>query len=198
MRPSSLKKRQKYLAVATELFLEQGYEATGLDQLIKRCGGSKLTLYNYFGDKKGLLKAVVNDVTEQLRQTLNFETQHGDSVHDQLFYFSLNYLRFLYSPDLLKLTRLVMAHSRENPELVTFFLERGAFHSQATLRSYIEEQAEAGQLKVDDAYSACEQLLGALKGNRHFEAMFTDYRMSDKEMKEYTANTVDAFLRSYQ
>jgi len=198
MRPSSLKKRQNYLAVATELFLEQGFDATGLDQLIERCGGSKLTLYNYFGDKKGLLKAVVNDVTEQLQQTLNFETQQSTSVRDQLLSFSLNYLRFLYSPNLLKLTRLVMTHSRENPELVTFFLERGAFHSQATLRAYIEEQVEAGELNIDDTYAACEQLLGALKGNRHFEALFTDHRMSDQEMKEYAINTVDAFLRSYQ
>ncbi len=55
MRPSTLKKQQKIIEVATKLFFEQGYPETSMDQIIEQCGGSKQTLYRYFGDKKGIL-----------------------------------------------------------------------------------------------------------------------------------------------
>jgi AcrR family transcriptional regulator len=198
MRPSSLKKRQRYLEVATELFLEQGYEGTGLDQIIERCGGSKLTLYSYFGDKKGLLKAVVTELTEQLREVLSFEAVDGESLKNQLMMFAGSYLKFIYTPNLLKLSRLVMAQAQNDPELVDYFLERGASHSQKVLRDFLEQQSRLGLLNIDDAFLVCDQLLGALRGNRHIEAMFADRLPNEQEMTRYAEHAIDAFLRSYQ
>ncbi|MEH6580087.1 MAG: TetR/AcrR family transcriptional regulator [Amphritea sp.] len=198
MRPSSLKKRQRYLAVATELFLEQGYEGTGLDQLIKRCGGSKLTLYSYFGDKKGLLKAVVIELTEQLWEGLRFDVADEKSLNDQLMSFACRYIELVYTPDLLKLSRLVMAQAQTDPDLANFFLERGACHSQDVLQTFLDEQSRLGRLKIDHAFLACDQLLGALKGNRYLEALFADRLLNEQEIQDYAEHAVNAFLRSYQ
>jgi TetR/AcrR family transcriptional regulator, mexJK operon transcriptional repressor len=198
MRPSSMKKRQRYLDVATELFLEQGYEATGLDQLIERCGGSKLTLYSYFGDKRGLLKAVVHEVTEQLGEVLKFEATEEEELKNQLVMFACNYMKFIYAPKMLKLSRLVLANNQQEPELVSYFLERGAHHSQSTVLAFLEQQDRLGRLQIDDAFLACEQLLGALKGNRHIEALYTDRVMNEQEMARYAEHAINAFLRSYQ
>ena len=198
MRPSSLKKRQRYLEVATELFLEQGYEATGLDQLIERCGGSKLTLYSYFGDKRGLLKAVVHEVTEQLGEALKFETVEEEGLKSQLMMFACNYMKFIYAPKMLKLSRLVLAQNQKEPELVSYFLDRGAHHSQSAVQAFLEQQDRLGRLHIDDAFLVCDQLLGALKGNRHIEALYTDLLLGEEEMTRYAEHAVNAFLRSYQ
>jgi Transcriptional regulator len=198
MRPSSLKKRQRYQEVATELFLEQGYEGTGLDQLIQRCGGSKLTLYSYFGDKRGLLKAVVTDLTEHLWQGIKFEATEGDNLKKQLTTFAYRYLEFIYTPNLLKLTRLVMTQSQKDPELVSYFLERGAFHSQNVLQTFLKKQISLNLLKIDDVFLTCDQLLGALKGNRFIDALFSDRIPNEQERKIYAEHAVEAFLRSYQ
>ena len=197
MRPSSLKKRQRYIEVATKLFLEQGYEGTGLDQLIEHCGGSKLTLYSYFGDKKGLLKAVVTELTEQLREELKFDIIDTDTLDSQLMMFGYRYIKFIYTPELLKLSRLVMAQTRNDPGLVNFFLERGACHSQAVLQSLLQRQTVLVRLTIDDTFLACDQLLGALKGNRYFEALFADRLLSEQEMKRYAEQAINAFLRCY-
>lgn len=198
MRPSSIKKRQRYIEVATELFLERGFEGTGLDQLIERCGGSKLTIYSYFGDKKGLLKAVVMDLTEQLQQELIFEINESNDIRSQLMIFANRYIKSIYTPELLKLIRLVMTQTKNEPELVDFFLERGPFHSQNILHTFITEQHNLGRLTIDNKFLACDQLLGALKGNRYFEALFTDRLISEQEMTRYAEHAIDAFLRCYQ
>ncbi|TOP12200.1 transcriptional regulator, partial [Vibrio parahaemolyticus] len=41
MRISTEKKRIRIIEVATDLFIEQGYKDTSLDQIVAICGGSK-------------------------------------------------------------------------------------------------------------------------------------------------------------
>ena len=59
MRASTEKKRTRIIEVATELFIEQGYKDTSLDQIVAICGGSKQTLYRYFSNKEGLFVEVL-------------------------------------------------------------------------------------------------------------------------------------------
>lgn len=198
MRPSSLRKRQKYLQVAAELFLEQGYEGTSLDQLIEHCGGSKLTLYNYFNDKQGLLKAVVVELTERLQLGLSIDVDADRVFREELLSFALKYLEFIYHPELLKLARLLMTQTKTAPELVAFFLERSSGHSQQALQDYLMHRQAMDKLVITDLAIASEQFLGALKGNRHFEALFGGQMLTSDEMKIYAKHAVDNFIRCYQ
>jgi len=50
---------QHLMATARQLFLEQGIHATGIDQILKRSGTAKMTLYNNFGSKEALVIAVL-------------------------------------------------------------------------------------------------------------------------------------------
>ena len=56
-------KQEKILDIAAELFLERGYDAVSLDDILERAGGSKTTLYSYYGGKEGLFAAMVERVT---------------------------------------------------------------------------------------------------------------------------------------
>src|SRR3546814_11941406 len=58
-RSSPRERRQSAILDAAEsLFLEQGYERTSLAEIVKRSGGSLATLYELFGNKQGLLRAI--------------------------------------------------------------------------------------------------------------------------------------------
>lgn len=46
--------REKILAAATELFFEQGYQGTTIDNVIERSGVSRPTLYTHFSTKEEL------------------------------------------------------------------------------------------------------------------------------------------------
>ncbi len=52
-------RRNVILEAAVALFKELGYERTSMNELAKRLGGSKATLYGYFASKEELFRAVV-------------------------------------------------------------------------------------------------------------------------------------------
>ena len=52
---------QELLAAALDLFVERGFASTRLEDVAKRAGVSKGTLYLYFENKQELFKAVVRD-----------------------------------------------------------------------------------------------------------------------------------------
>jgi AcrR family transcriptional regulator len=51
---------------AESLLAEAGYEAFSIRKLIDRCGYSAPTIYHYFGDKSGLLDAVLEEHYQRL------------------------------------------------------------------------------------------------------------------------------------
>ena len=52
---------QELLAAALDLFVERGFAATRLEDVARRAGVSKGTLYLYYANKEELFKAVVRD-----------------------------------------------------------------------------------------------------------------------------------------
>jgi len=51
--------RERLIDTALELFNRQGYHATGIDGLLAEAGCAKMTLYNQFGSKEGLIRAAL-------------------------------------------------------------------------------------------------------------------------------------------
>ncbi|MEY4754116.1 MAG: hypothetical protein RJA44_1791, partial [Pseudomonadota bacterium] len=52
---------QELLAAALSLFVEKGFAATRAEEVARRAGVSKGTLYLYFESKEELLKAVIRE-----------------------------------------------------------------------------------------------------------------------------------------
>jgi AcrR family transcriptional regulator len=63
--------REHLLAVGTELFAEHGVRATRATDLAQAAGVSVGTLYAHFGDKEGLLEAVLRSSIDEIRDGLD-------------------------------------------------------------------------------------------------------------------------------
>jgi AcrR family transcriptional regulator len=59
--------QERILSVARELFCRDGIRATGIDRILAEAGVSKMTLYNRFGSKTALLRAVLLEEGEDWR-----------------------------------------------------------------------------------------------------------------------------------
>jgi AcrR family transcriptional regulator len=57
----------RLLATATRLFCRHGINATGIDRILAEAGVAKMTLYNQFGSKEGLVFAVLEREGEAWR-----------------------------------------------------------------------------------------------------------------------------------
>src|SRR3954451_3657921 len=52
-------RRERIVRLAAPLFLKKGYDNVSIDEIIGVVGGSKATIYAWFGGKEGLFEAVV-------------------------------------------------------------------------------------------------------------------------------------------
>ncbi|MGS0675603.1 TetR/AcrR family transcriptional regulator [Shewanella sp. 30m-9] len=192
MRPSTLKKQEKIIDVATQLFFEQGYADTSLDQIIEVCGGSKQTLYSYFGCKRGILIQVVTRCTEQVGSAFQFDAQAD--LAEQLNQFGYEYLKALCSQPIIDIYRIIVTESRRDKELVDFFLSRGPHRFYQMLSDFLQLQAIQGQLNIDDPAQTSSQLIGLLRGDYYQDVVLGLGVPSEEEIKQYSAQAIKIFL----
>jgi AcrR family transcriptional regulator len=65
---------------AAELFLEQSYLGTTIDEISQRAGVSRATFFNYFGSKSDLLWIDADQAIEQLSQSLGAGATVVDAI----------------------------------------------------------------------------------------------------------------------
>jgi AcrR family transcriptional regulator len=71
--------RERVLEAAAELFAQRGYAGTGVDQLAARSGIAKTAIYYHFGNKEGLLTAVLDRAaTAWIEGIVQASRQAGD------------------------------------------------------------------------------------------------------------------------
>ncbi|MGW1542125.1 TetR/AcrR family transcriptional regulator [Streptomyces sp. NPDC002309] len=74
--------RERILKAATELFIAQGVNATGMDQLAKVADVSKRTLYSHFAGKDELVHAYLSGLEDDLLPT--GAAEDGSTPREQL------------------------------------------------------------------------------------------------------------------
>jgi len=73
--------RERILEAATELFATRGYAGAGVDRLAERSGIAKTAIYYHFGNKEGLLAAVLErTATQWIDGILQASRQAGDPI----------------------------------------------------------------------------------------------------------------------
>ena len=79
--PKSDVSRERILEAATELFSSLGYAGAGVDRLAERSGIAKTAIYYHFGNKEGLLAAVLERASTQWIEGIeNAARQAGDPM----------------------------------------------------------------------------------------------------------------------
>jgi TetR/AcrR family transcriptional regulator, mexJK operon transcriptional repressor len=86
VREGSARKRAAILAAARELFVRDGAERTSMDAVAATANVSKRTVYDYYGDKRGLLLGVIVDAGESLlvslRAAIDRHLSDDDAIRD--------------------------------------------------------------------------------------------------------------------
>jgi AcrR family transcriptional regulator len=73
--------RERILDAATELFAARGYAGAGVDRLAERSGIAKTAIYYHFGNKEGLLAAVLErTATQWIEGIQQASRQAGDPL----------------------------------------------------------------------------------------------------------------------
>lgn len=98
------------LETALEMFATKGYAKTNLCDIIKKSGGSLSTLYENFGSKEGLLKALIESkTTDFAKNVIEVAKEHKDkNLEEFLSKVAKEYIKLIHSKHGLELKRIVM------------------------------------------------------------------------------------------
>ncbi|HET7630803.1 MAG TPA: TetR/AcrR family transcriptional regulator [Gemmatimonadaceae bacterium] len=164
---------QQILDAAFEAFTEHGLASARLDDIARRAGVSKGTIYLYFPSKEDLFREVVRhtvgDAIDDFARRLKGPTALAD-----LNAFIDAKWAFHCSPKFPSLYRWVNAELQSYPELERFYAEEIIAKGRRLLRGILERGMAAGEFRRMDPAMASRMLIAMLSayGNwRHRPAL---------------------------
>jgi AcrR family transcriptional regulator len=161
-------RRDHIIAVAANVFSEEGYGAGSMSSIAARLGGSKATLYKYFPSKEQLFEAVMEQRCQRVLAPLrDLRSIDGTDLEALLTSFGASFLAKIYEPGTYEVHRLVQCEGPRFPELAEVFFRAGPDAVIEELRATLERFAASGQIVCDDLELAAGQFLGMLRGDRH-------------------------------
>jgi AcrR family transcriptional regulator len=161
-------RREAILAAAYDLFLEKGYEATTLSDIVRRSGGSLATLYEMFENKPGLLRALVGDRCSQISDTIDQAVSSQKPPRQALRDIAEYMFDKIIDPNAIALFKAALAQ----PELGRKLYEAGPANGQAKVAEYLALQSKAGRLSVDDPVFAAQMFFQMMFGHFHQQLLF--------------------------
>jgi AcrR family transcriptional regulator len=101
--------RATLLATARQVFSEHGYADTSMDDLTAQAGLTRGALYHHFGDKKGLLAAVVEEIDAEMDARLQTISDSAEDAWEGFRSRCRGYLEMALEPEI---QRIVLRDAR--------------------------------------------------------------------------------------
>lgn len=148
---------------ALAVFAEKGFAAARLEEIARRAGVSKGTLYLYFKDKEDLFRAVVRDTVAP-----NLEAMREGLAQSELPFVDIAKLfltRFAELGTRLPVgavAKMVIGESRNFPELAKVWHDQVASKALAMLSGLIEKAQAKGEVRPGDPRLHAFSLMGPM------------------------------------
>jgi len=135
-------RRRAFLTAAWEVFLDQGFEAASVNEIVRRAGGSLATLYQQFGSKEHLFIAAVEDRVDQLVTPMVSTVASSVPLETGLQQMGETFLNSLLSPSGVAFFRVAIGEARKFPEPMRKFLLIGPDRVRAVVASYLVARSD--------------------------------------------------------
>jgi AcrR family transcriptional regulator len=154
---------QELLAAALDLFVERGFASTRLEDVAKRAGVSKGTLYLYFENKEDLFKAVVRNsivpaIGEAEMSIAGFEGHSGELLRRLIH----SWWQRIGATKASGIVKLVMAEAGNFPELAQFYQDEVVARGTSVFRRVLERAIERGEFRPVDVGQMTQVLVAPM------------------------------------
>lgn len=191
-------RRSAIIEAAAALFSGRGYGATSLSDVVKLSGGSLATLYDLFGNKQGLFRALIEDRCRKGFEALYHEDVDDLPPREGLSRIGGGFFRMIHSPTAIAMYRMIISEGAQIPELPVLFYESGPSASHARMARWFEERDRRGQLRVPDPVRASIDFCGLLCAQSQMRLLIgLPVPLSDEDIDRRVVHVVDLILRAY-
>jgi AcrR family transcriptional regulator len=145
-----LDREKEILAAAFEVFAAHGYEATRIDEVARRAGIAKGTIYLYFRDKERLFQAVVRNLLPKRLDVL-VKTLPGPPAEVLGALLSQLYTNVVRNNKVPFIFRMLVAESRRFPQLSEIYHREIIAPGMKAMRGVLERGMAEGVFRKTKA-----------------------------------------------
>jgi AcrR family transcriptional regulator len=192
-------KMRQILQGARRVFLADGFDGASMNDIARRAGVSKGTLYVYFQSKDALFEALIREEHRRTAERLSIFDEKEPDVGLVLNRFGNALMTSMLKPEHIALVRTVIAAAAKFPAIGRAFFEAGPQFGVDRLAAYFTRQVESGALVIDDIPLAAFQFLESIQGGHLKRMLFCVGKpASDDAVERAVARAVEMFMAVYQ
>ena len=189
-------KNEAILDAAVEVFAQRGVAAS-VEDIARRACVSKQTIYNHYGSKADLVRAVMDRRVHEITASLETPTA-VEHPAEALGEFARVLLQAVMRPHGPAFLRMAMLGVAEMPEVAAAIYEAGARASRRRLAAFLELESRAGRLVCPDPLQAAEFFAGMVLGSFQTATLLgVDPELDAPRIDRIATEAAARFLRAY-
>ncbi|MFC4932517.1 TetR/AcrR family transcriptional regulator [Massilia sp. GCM10023247] len=154
---------QELLAAAIDLFVERGFASTRLEDVARRAGVSKGTLYLYFENKEELFKAVVrNSIVPVIGDAESSVAEFDGHSAELLRNVIMGWWERIGANKVSGIIKLVTAEAGNFPELAAFYQDEVINRGTRMISSMLERGIDRGEFRPVDVAQITQVLIAPM------------------------------------
>jgi AcrR family transcriptional regulator len=153
-------RREAIIAAGLDEFIARGFAATRLDDVAKRAGVAKGTIYLHFTDKEALFQELVRTALVPLINRLAVPPVAGGTARAMIESFAETFARDVVATRRGDILRLLIAEGARFPSLADFYYREVVSRGMAGMRALIEYGIARGEIR-DIELAQFPQLIAA-------------------------------------
>lgn len=180
------------LNAALAVFVEKGYAAAKVDEVARRAGVSKGTVYLYFPSKEALIEGIVRRAVAPiaLRAVPDLETFEGDPRLPITMLLTV-LIQQLARPEASAVPRLVIREVMSFPFIANFYRNEVLGKVMPALIRLIERGVETGHFRPVDPELTVRSIIGPLLAHVALGELFGITPAKGLELERFLANHLD-------
>jgi AcrR family transcriptional regulator len=191
-----LAKYEAVLEAAAAVMSERGVQAP-VDEIARRAGVSKQTIYNQFGSKAEVVRVLAARRVDEITAALSAPNAMEDPKAALAGYARV-LLNVLLAPRGLALFRMCMLGADVMPDVSRAMYEAGPRSTRRRLADFLAAETRAGRLACPDPMEAAEFFGGMVVSTRQSALMLGMPRtLTDVDLDHIANEAAARFLRAY-
>jgi len=142
----SSERRGAILSAALDEFSTRGFEAARLDDVAKRAGVAKGTIYLYFRDKESLFQELIRSMLTPLIGTIEAMGEADVALSVMAEHIADLFVREVYETRRKDVIRLMISEGRRFPKLAEFYYREVLSRIIAAIRAILRRAAARGEI----------------------------------------------------
>jgi AcrR family transcriptional regulator len=139
-------RREAIIAAAMDEFIARGFAATRLDDIAKRAGVAKGTIYLHFKDKESMFEELIRIAIVPLVGRMQGPPPVSGTVRDLIEAFAFNFIQEVATTRRGDIVRLIVAEGPRFPAIADFYYREVVSKGLAGMRAMIELGINRGEI----------------------------------------------------